>query len=109
MQMTPDMINACFEGFGAIMIWDHIRTAYRDKKVGSVSILATVYFFLWGIWNCVYYPWIKQIFSFYAGMALALGNFIWIMQLIYYTIRSKKCLISKQTFTKKSVTPMTTL
>jgi hypothetical protein len=89
MHMTPDMINACFEGLGSIMIWDHVRKAYKDKKVGSVSIPATLFFFSWGVWNCVYYPWISQLYSFYAGIALALGNLVWVVQLIYYSRKNK--------------------
>ena len=80
----PDIINGCFEGFGSAFIWLHIRQVLKDKKVAGVSIIATAFFFSWGIWNLYYYPQLGQWVSFLGGLLIVISNAIWVFLLMKY-------------------------
>ena len=82
--MTNDLINGLFEFTGALFIFYHCRTLFRDKLVKGVSILSTVYFFSWGLWNLFYYPSLNQTWSFIGGVAIMLANITWIGMMVYY-------------------------
>jgi len=84
MSLTPDQINGLFELVGALFILNHCRVLYKDKQVRGVSILSTVFFFLWGCWNMFYYPHLDQWFSFYGGLLICASNSLWIFLLLYY-------------------------
>lgn len=84
MNMTPDMMNGLFEGGGALFILNHCRVLFNDKSVKGVSILSTVYFFLWWLWNLFYYPHLEQMWSFTGGIAIMLANCLWIYLLYLY-------------------------
>lgn len=72
--MTPDHINACFELGGALLIWLNVRRLYHDKSVRVVFAPVFVFYTLWGFWNCVFYPAVGQILSFYAGLGTTFGS-----------------------------------
>lgn len=72
--MLPDLINGTFEALGGVFIHGHCRAVLRDKAVAGVSIISTVFFTAWGIWNLWYYPSLNQMASFYAGVFLVLAN-----------------------------------
>jgi hypothetical protein len=82
--LTPDMINGCFELFGAIAILDHCRELYRAKRWEGFSILATIFFASWGYWNMFYYSNLEQWFSMVAGIMLAMCNTLWVYLLWFY-------------------------
>ena len=88
--MQVDVINALFEfsgtGFIGVSIW---RIA-REKAVAGVSWTSPAFFFIWGLWNLVYYPSLGQWWSFAGGMCLSTANAIWIAQLLYYSARPKQ-------------------
>ena len=79
-----DIINGCFELFGGVFVLNHCRAVLRDKKVAGVSIISSMFFLSWGIWNLYYYPVLNQWCSFVGGIFLALTNAFWISLLIYY-------------------------
>ena len=88
--MTPDQVNGLFEFLGAIFILNHCRVLYKAKKVSGVSILSTEFFFAWGLWNIHYYPLLGQVWSYRAGICVALANALWIALMIYYdTIKGR--------------------
>ncbi|KKN02521.1 hypothetical protein LCGC14_1116930 [marine sediment metagenome] len=85
MNDTPDMINGAFELLGTFAILGHFRRIIKDKKVAGVSIMATVFFASWGVWNLYYYPHLGQWWSFVGGIGIFIGNLLWIGGLVYYT------------------------
>lgn len=80
-----DIINGAFELIAAIAVVGHIRRVFKDKAVAGVSILSTVFFVVWGFWNLYYYPHLEQWISFGAGIAIVIGNCIWIGSMLYYS------------------------
>jgi hypothetical protein len=87
--MTNDLINAGFECSGALFILNNCRTLIHDKLVRGVSLLTTVYFTVWGIWNVIYYPSLGQRWSFVAGMCICTANILWITLMLYYKRKEK--------------------
>ena len=85
-----DLMNGFFESFGGVMILNHCRTIYRDKMVRGVSVVSTVFFFLWGIFNVFFYKQLNQPFSWYAGIFMMCCNFIYVYLLVYYIQTEKK-------------------
>jgi hypothetical protein len=83
---VADAINGGFEGFGGLMIWDNVRAIIRDKMVRGVSWRITFFWFSWGIWNLYYYPSLGQWISWYGGLAICLGNCVW----LWYAIKYRK-------------------
>tara|TARA_Y100001973_G_C5175146_1_gene321453 strand:- start:743 stop:1471 length:729 start_codon:yes stop_codon:yes gene_type:complete len=79
-----DKINALFEFSGTLFIGISVYKAWKDKYVAGVSWLSPAFFFVWGLWNLIYYPSLGQWWSFSAGIMLSTMNMIWIGQLIYY-------------------------
>jgi uncharacterized membrane protein len=82
--VNPDQVNACFEGFGAVLTLLHVRRIWIDREVRGISTLAVVGFFAWGLWNLFYYPFLDQVYSFVAGIFLALANMLYVVLLIRY-------------------------
>lgn len=85
---SPDAINGTFEFIGAAFILNHCRCLFKDKKVAGVSILSTVFFFAWGVWNIYYYPHLNQMWSFYGGLCISASNTLYIGMLVYYKYRT---------------------
>ena len=85
----PDLINGLFEALGAVAILGHVRRVFKDKAVAGVAIWSTVFFASWGVWNLYYYPHLEQWASLAGGIAIVLGNFLWIAGLVYYTRHPK--------------------
>jgi len=94
--MTPDMINGCFQFFGGVLLFRNSWLLFKHKKVRGVSLLPTIFFSIWGFWNLFYYPYLKQMISFYAGITVVTANTLWIGLAIYYMIKWKRrCKIAK--------------
>lgn len=79
-----DLINSLFELCASLFILGHVRTLCKDKLVRGVSVISTVFFFAWGIWNPFYYSSLNQPLSFYAGLAACAANGLWIGLMVYY-------------------------
>lgn len=88
--MTNDVINSCFEFAGALFILNNCRTLYNDKIVRGVSVLTTIFFTCWGLWNVYYYPMLGQTWSFFAGMCICAANILWIIMMVYYNLKESK-------------------
>jgi hypothetical protein len=84
-----DIINSCFEFGGAIVIWINIYKLYKDKEIKGVFWPVWIFYAIWGLWNLHYYPSLNQMFSFYAGICLVIGNIIWVIQAFYYSTKTK--------------------
>jgi hypothetical protein len=76
--MVPDLVNGGFEALASLFILNHCRAIWRSRQAHGISLLSTVFFAAWGLWNIWYYPHLGQLFSFYAGIAVVCANFFWI-------------------------------
>ena len=83
--MLPDLINGSFELLGGFFILNHCRALYAHKMVKGVSIISTIFFSSWGIWNLYYYPYLGQWLSFAGGLLISAANLLWIAMMVYYT------------------------
>lgn len=88
--LTPDLINGLFEGFGGLMILNHCRALYNHKYVRGVSVVSTIFFFLWGIFNVYFYKHLNQPFSWWAGIFMTCCNFLYVYLLVYYVVTEEK-------------------
>ncbi len=73
-----DIVNSVFELFAGFAILMHCRAATKAQNVAGVSVLATIFFASWGVWNLFYYPMLGQWFSFFAGIFVMYANVMWI-------------------------------
>jgi len=80
---TPDLVNGAFEALGSLFILNHCRVLWKSKQAHGVSILSTIFFAAWGVWNLFFYPHLDQWFSFIGGLAIMAANMVWISMLIY--------------------------
>lgn len=87
--MTPDIINALFEGIGGLLIWVNVYRLYKDKRVSGVSLAPTAFFTVWGLWNLYFYPTLGAWWSFLGGISIVTANTVWWFQMIYYTTKEK--------------------
>lgn len=71
------LVNAVFEGVGAILTWNDVRVLARDRGVRGVWAWSRGWWSLWGFSNLWYYDHVNDPFSFWAGAALACGNTAW--------------------------------
>jgi hypothetical protein len=77
--MSPaDMCNAAFELFGGVFVLNHCRALFEAKIVKGISIVSTVFFTAWGVWNLYYYPSLGQWASFAGGVFICLANLLWV-------------------------------
>ncbi len=82
--MTPDHVNAVFEAGGAALLCLNVRRLYRDKRLAGVSLVPTVWWNVWGVWNVVYYDALDQRASFVAGLAVLAANTVWVALALWY-------------------------
>lgn len=79
-----DTINGGFEMLAGIMILNHCRCVQRDKRVQGVSVVSTIFFALWGVWNLYYYPSLGQWYSALGGVSVVSANILWIVLMLKY-------------------------
>jgi hypothetical protein len=75
----PDIINGTFEAFGAWSVWANVKRLRKDRDVKGVVWQFTIVWWLWGVWNLVYYPLLSQFVSTAAGLVLVTGNAVWLI------------------------------
>lgn len=85
--MTPDAINACFEGVGALFAIPDVWRLLRDRTIRGVYWPGRAFWITWGVWNLYFYPAVDQPLSFFGGCALTAANAAWLTLAIRY--RSK--------------------
>ncbi len=89
--MSPDQINAMFEGGCGILCLLNIVELLKSKKIAGIHWAPTIMFTLWGFWNLYYYPALGQWYSWFGGVVLVTANVIWLMLVaLYGTQRSRK-------------------
>lgn len=92
--MIPDIINGSLELIAAAFGLYNCKVLHRDKRVQGVSLLPTVFYTGWGLWNIFFYPYLEQWFSFFAGLTILIANVTWLRAALYYK-REALCQISK--------------
>ena len=80
----PDIINGCFEAFGAVAALINIFVLHKHKTVKGTFWPSSFFWAIWGIWNVYFYWHLAQWFSLLAGSALAAMTMIWLIMAIYY-------------------------
>lgn len=88
--MTPDHVNAIFEGGGALLLIMNVVRLYRDKRLAGVALAPTIWFNVWGGWNLYYYAAIGQTASWAAGIAVFAVNTTWVTMAIYYGWKERR-------------------
>ncbi|MFA5670185.1 MAG: hypothetical protein WC967_13165 [Balneolaceae bacterium] len=86
--MSPDIINACFELGGAALNTMNIIQIRKDKSVRGVSVVPTIMFSIWAVWNMYYYSHLHQYYSVGAAVLLGVVNFTWVYYYFKYTPKS---------------------
>ena len=79
-----DIVNGLFELVGSILVWTNVYKLHKDKKISGIFWPVTAFFATWGFWNLYYYPSLGQMWSFYGGLILVVGNTIWVIMAVYY-------------------------
>lgn len=82
--MTPDAINAFFEGLAGLMVLAHCRALLRDRTVRGVSLIAVAFFTAWGAWNLYYYPSLGQTLSGACAGIVTIANAIYLAMAIRF-------------------------
>lgn len=73
-----DAINCIFEFIGGVVIWLSVWQICKDGGSRGVHWGQAIFFTLEGFWNLKYYVTLNQMFSFYAGVFVCLGNLAWV-------------------------------
>ena len=84
----PDIINGSFELLSGLFVLLNCHRVIKDKNVKGVSVLAVLFFTLWGFWNLFYYPHLGQWISFAGGLIIVSANCLWVGLMIYYIRRN---------------------
>jgi hypothetical protein len=85
--ISPDLVNGVFELCGGFFLMNHCRALWKSKQANGVSLVSTIFFLLWGAWNCWFYPHLDQMLSFYAGLFILFANALWVSLIIYLRIK----------------------
>jgi hypothetical protein len=85
--VSPDQFNGLFELVGGAMLFRNCWLTYKSKTVKGVSVLTTIFFAGWGLWNLFYYPHLEQWWSFAGGCVIMTANALWIWLMVYYRLR----------------------
>lgn len=80
----PDIVNGLYELLAGGFVLLNVRQLLQDKQLKGVSVLATAFFFSWGVWNLYYYPHLEQWVSFVGGLSIVAANCWWLHLMLYY-------------------------
>jgi hypothetical protein len=83
MILTDDQVNSLFQLGAMISVLNHCRLMWRSKEANGVSILSTLFFASWGLWNLWFYTSLKQPWSFYASVGAMFANSFWVFSIWY--------------------------
>ena len=85
-----DLVNGFFEICGGAFVMLSIVKLHGEKKVRGVSLIHATFFFLWGVWNLFYYPYLGQWLSFVGSLAVTGTNLVWATMLLHYTMKERR-------------------
>ena len=73
-----------FAFVGGIFLFFNCLKLHKDKEIKGVSIVTSIFFFLWSVWNLYYFYELKQWFSLIGGIFMSITNGWWIIIAIYF-------------------------
>ena len=83
--MNADRINAVLEHSGVLFALLNLKILVDDLGVvRGVSIIAIVFFTLWGFWNLYYYRHLNQLESAFAAFGLVIANCAWLIAFLLF-------------------------
>lgn len=82
--MTLDKINGLFELIGSMTTWMSVRRVYVDKGYSGIWLPAVLFFLSWGFFNMLYYPSLRQWWSFFGGCSMVAANIAWVFFMAHY-------------------------
>lgn len=85
-----DLGNAFFEFGASLAIWLGVYKLYIDKELKGWSVISTMFFASWGLYNLFFYPSLNQWYSALAGCFVVTANIVWISMVFYYRARAKQ-------------------
>ncbi len=88
--MSPDVMNACFEMGGALVLLLNLRRRRRDRRVAGVSLAPTAFFTAWGMFNPWFYGRLGQTWSLGAGLVVCAVNLTWLGMALHYSRQKQK-------------------
>lgn len=88
--LDKDCINGLFELAGGFFMLNHCSVLYAHKSVRGVSLLSSVFFLTWGIWNLYYYPALHQPISFYGALFISNASLFYIGMMLHYRRREAR-------------------
>jgi hypothetical protein len=75
--ISPDLVNALFECWGAVCTWRDVAALRRSRQVSGVLASSRLFFAAWGAWNLYFYPSVGAPLSAIAGAVIFVGNVTW--------------------------------
>jgi hypothetical protein len=88
-----DLINSVgFELLSCIFLSLNIWSLCKDKVVKGISLASAAFYASWAWWNVYYYLSLSQIFSFSAGILVAILTSWWIILALLYRHQKKDVL-----------------
>lgn len=88
--VTLDQLNAGFELAGAGLRSLDCYRLYQAKRFQGGSLFTALFFFLWGLFNTVFYPSLGQTWSLVAAVLLTAVNGLWIAMAVFYNRKYKQ-------------------
>ena len=88
--VTLDQANAGFEFAGASLRTLDCYRLYQAKRFQGGSLFTALFFFLWGLFNTVFYPSLGQTWSLVAAVLLTAVNGLWISMAVFYNRKHKQ-------------------
>lgn len=88
--IAPDVINGLFEFVGSLFTWMSVRRVWKDRGFAGIFLPAIVFFTAWGFWNCFYYPYLQQYWSFAGGLSIVTANVCWVSSMLYFGHKESK-------------------
>lgn len=85
--IDKDAVNGGFEVGGGFFMLNHCRVLHAHKSVRGVSMLSSLFFLTWGVWNLYYYPALNQPVSFYGALFITAASSIYIAMMLHYRRR----------------------
>ena len=79
-----DMLNSGFEWATAVFVFRNCLALVRDKEYKGASFLGVVFYTSWGAWNVFYYLYLRQYWSWAAGLLIFVTNIAYVSLILRY-------------------------
>lgn len=80
-----DSVNGIFEFSGGVFLWANCYRLWKDKQVKGVSVMVSLFWSSWSMWNLYYYPHLGQWASFAGAANIAVPNMVWAIMAMHYS------------------------